>query len=174
MGNSYSALQQCIEAVGHNRMGFAGFPSSPLTFQLIWVQPYNLDIKVTPAAVVRPRTAEEIAGVVRCAAANNVKVQAKSGGHSFGFVPAQCCCLGLYFLTACVQQLWPRWRGRRRGHRHGQLQAIQHGQQYLACHGRGGLSAGRHVQEAARRGAASHSPRCMPRCWHRRASHNCE
>ena len=84
--NSHSSLQQCIEAVGHNRMGFAGFPSSPVTFQLTWVQPYNLDIKVTPAAVVRPRTAEEISGVIQCAAANNFKVQAKSGGHSFGFV----------------------------------------------------------------------------------------
>jgi len=33
MGNSNSALQQCIEEVGRNRIGFAGFPSSPLTFQ---------------------------------------------------------------------------------------------------------------------------------------------
>ncbi len=90
MGNSHSALQQCIEAVGKNRMGFAGFPSSPLTFQLTWVQPYNLDIKVTPAAVVRPRTPEEISGVIMCAAASNLKVQAKSGGHSFGSVPNLC------------------------------------------------------------------------------------
>jgi hypothetical protein len=86
MGNSHSALQQCIETVGRGRMGFAGFPSSPLAFQLVWVQPYNLDIDVTPAAVVRPRTAEDVSGVIRCAATNNFKVQAKSGGHSYGFV----------------------------------------------------------------------------------------
>jgi FAD/FMN-containing dehydrogenase len=83
MGNSHSALQQCIEEVGAGRMGFAGFPN-PLTFQFTWVQPYNLDIKVTPAAVVRPRTTADISGVVKCAAASNVKVQAKSGGHSYG------------------------------------------------------------------------------------------
>lgn len=85
MGNSPSALQQCIEAVGNGRAGFAGFPSSPF-YQASWVQPYNLDISITPAAVVRPQTPEDVAGVVKCAAANNVKVQAKSGGHSYGFV----------------------------------------------------------------------------------------
>ncbi|KAK4152091.1 hypothetical protein C8A00DRAFT_44783 [Chaetomidium leptoderma] len=84
MGNSPSALQQCIEAVGNGRTGFAGFPGSPLIYQLAWVQPYNLDITLTPAAVVRPETAEDISGVIKCAAANNVKVQAKSGGHSYG------------------------------------------------------------------------------------------
>ncbi|KAK3903190.1 hypothetical protein C8A05DRAFT_43537 [Staphylotrichum tortipilum] len=83
MGNSNSALQQCIEEVGRSRIGFAGFPSSPLTFQGIWVRPYNLDVKVTPAAVVRPRTAEDISSVIKCANTNNVKVQAKSGGHSY-------------------------------------------------------------------------------------------
>jgi FAD/FMN-containing dehydrogenase len=86
MGNSNSALQQCIEEVGRNRIGFAGFPSSPLTFQGTWVRPYNLDVKLSPAAVVRPRTPEDISGVIKCANANNVKVQAKSGGHSYAFV----------------------------------------------------------------------------------------
>ena len=117
MGSSHSALQQCIEAVGTNRMGFAGFPSSPLAFQLTWVQPYNLDIKVTPAAVVRPRTAEEISGVIMCAAASNVKVQAKSGGHSFGSVqPHAAFAFFETVLTASAQQLRPRRRGRRCRH----------------------------------------------------------
>ncbi|GAB1319837.1 Berberine bridge enzyme [Madurella fahalii] len=83
MGNSPSALQQCIETVGNGRVGFAGFPSNPL-YQVAWVKPYNLDIPVSPAAVVRPQTAEDISGVIKCAAANNVKVQTKSGGHSYG------------------------------------------------------------------------------------------
>ncbi|KAL2130750.1 hypothetical protein VTI74DRAFT_5988 [Chaetomium olivicolor] len=83
MGNSVSALQQCIQTVGNGRLGFAGFPVTPL-YQTLWVQPYNLDIKVTPAAVVRPQTAADVAGIIRCAAANNVPVQAKSGGHSYG------------------------------------------------------------------------------------------
>ncbi|KAL2020035.1 hypothetical protein VTK56DRAFT_8938 [Thermocarpiscus australiensis] len=86
MGNSpstLSALEQCITTVGNGRLGFAGFPSDPF-YQVTWVQPYNLDIQISPAAVVRPQTAEDISGVIKCAAANDVKVQAKSGGHSYG------------------------------------------------------------------------------------------
>ena len=86
MGTSHSALQVCIEAVGNGRADFAGFPSSPLLYQPVWVRPYNLDISVTPAAVVRPQSAGDISGVVRCAAAHNVKVQPRSGGHSYGWV----------------------------------------------------------------------------------------
>jgi FAD/FMN-containing dehydrogenase len=86
MGNNAStpsALQQCLAAVGNGSTDFAGFPTDAL-YQTVWVKPYNLNIAVNPAAVVRPRTAEEVAGAVRCAAASNVKVQAKSGGHSYG------------------------------------------------------------------------------------------
>ncbi|KAK0712013.1 hypothetical protein B0H67DRAFT_602594 [Lasiosphaeris hirsuta] len=82
MGNSPSALQQCIDAVGNGRSGFAGYPSNPL-YQVQWVKPYNLDILVTPAVVVRPQTAADVSGIIKCATANNVKVQAKSGGHSY-------------------------------------------------------------------------------------------
>ena len=85
MGSYPSALQQCLEGIGNGRTGFAGFPGSP-GYQTSWVQPYNLDIQVVPAAVVRPQTAEDVSGIVKCAAANNLKVQAKSGGHSYGFV----------------------------------------------------------------------------------------
>lgn len=48
------------------------------------VKPYNLQIPVTPAAVVRPTSSEEVAAAVRCAVASNITVQAKSGGHSYG------------------------------------------------------------------------------------------
>ncbi|KAJ4290040.1 hypothetical protein N0V88_006843 [Collariella sp. IMI 366227] len=83
MGNSGSTLTQCIQAVENGRLGFAGFPSTPL-YQTLWVKPYNLDIKVTPAAVVRPETADDISGIIKCAVANSVPIQAKSGGHSYG------------------------------------------------------------------------------------------
>lgn len=85
MGNHPSALQRCIEAVGGSRVGFAGFPNDP-GYLAVWVQPYNLNIQITPAAVVRPRTAEDVSAIVKCAAANNVKLQARSGGHSYGSV----------------------------------------------------------------------------------------
>jgi FAD/FMN-containing dehydrogenase len=47
------------------------------------VKPYNWDIPVTPIAVTRPRTTKEVSRVVQCAAASGVKVQARSGGHSY-------------------------------------------------------------------------------------------
>lgn len=82
MGNSGSSLQKCIDAVGNGRDGFAAYPSNPL-YQIQWVKPYNLDVAVTPAAVVRPQTAQDVSAIVICATKNNVKIQAKSGGHSY-------------------------------------------------------------------------------------------
>ncbi|KAK0639875.1 hypothetical protein B0T16DRAFT_339289 [Cercophora newfieldiana] len=82
MGQAPSALENCINAVGNGRTGFVGYPSNPL-YQLQWVKPYNLDVSVTPAAVVRPQTAQDISLVIQCANANGKKVQAKSGGHSY-------------------------------------------------------------------------------------------
>lgn len=51
-----------------------------------WATPYNLTTAafVTPAAVVRPATAAEVAAVVKYAADNGFNVQARSGGHSYG------------------------------------------------------------------------------------------
>ena len=83
MGNSPSALQRCIDTVGNGRADFAGYPNNPF-YQIQWVKPYNLDVAVTPAAVVRPQTAQDISGIIKCANANGVKIQAKSGGHSYG------------------------------------------------------------------------------------------
>lgn len=81
-GPSTSALQQCIQGVANNRANFAAFAGSPL-YQIQWVKPYNLDVPVEPAAVVRPETAQDISDIIKCANANGVKVQAKSGGHSY-------------------------------------------------------------------------------------------
>jgi len=85
MGQTNSALQQCIDLVANGRSHFVAYPSHPL-YQLTWVKPYNLDVHVVPAAVVRPDTAQDVSGIVKCAALNNLKVQAKSGGHSYGSV----------------------------------------------------------------------------------------
>lgn len=83
MGNSGSSLQTCLNNVCNGRTACVRYPTDPL-YQLAWVKPYNLDIGVTPVAVVRPQTAADISGIVKCASANNVTIQAKSGGHSYG------------------------------------------------------------------------------------------
>ncbi|KHN99755.1 FAD-binding, type 2 [Metarhizium album ARSEF 1941] len=84
MGNGQSSpLQQCLNTVCSGRGGCAGYPSDPL-YQTSWVKPYNAAIKVTPIAVIRPNTADEVAAAVKCAVQCNVHVQAKSGGHSYG------------------------------------------------------------------------------------------
>jgi FAD/FMN-containing dehydrogenase len=82
MGNQQSsALSNCLTSVVGQ--GNVAFPSKPF-FQLSDVKPYNLDIPVSPLAVTYPTSNEQVAGVVKCAADNNAKVQAKSGGHSYG------------------------------------------------------------------------------------------
>ncbi|KAF2463385.1 FAD-binding domain-containing protein, partial [Lindgomyces ingoldianus] len=52
-------------------------------YQLSHVKPYNLDIPITPAAVTYPMTVDHVAAIVKCAADNNLKVQARCGGHSY-------------------------------------------------------------------------------------------
>lgn len=84
MGNSPSAtaLETCLEDLCGGRVGCAAGPGAPL-YQAAWVKPFNLDVPVVPAAVVRPEDSEEVAAAVRCAVEAGVKVQAKSGGHSY-------------------------------------------------------------------------------------------
>ncbi|OKL62112.1 hypothetical protein UA08_02364 [Talaromyces atroroseus] len=83
MGNTTSAVgQQCLlNAVG-NDPSLVAFPTA-LLYESVDVSPYNLDYPVTPAAVTFPETAEQISAIVQCAADADVKVQAKSGGHSY-------------------------------------------------------------------------------------------
>lgn len=78
-----SALGSCLTDICAGRPNCVSFSDSDLLYQIDWVKPYNLDIGVSPAAVIRPETADEVSSVIKCATANNVKVQAKSGGHSF-------------------------------------------------------------------------------------------
>ncbi|UNI23960.1 hypothetical protein JDV02_009747 [Purpureocillium takamizusanense] len=83
MGNGQSTpLQQCLSTVCNGRLGCVAFPSDAL-YQAAWVKPYNLDVPVTPIAVFKPSTAEDVSGAIKCAVKSNVHVQAKSGGHSY-------------------------------------------------------------------------------------------
>ena len=82
-GTSTETLAQgLIYAVdgNHSLVAF----SDKLLYQLEDVKCWNLSIPVTPVAVTYPKTSAQIAAIVKCAAAHNVKVQPKSGGHSYG------------------------------------------------------------------------------------------
>lgn len=82
MGNSPSALNQCLTAAVGGNADLVAFSGEPL-YQILDVKPYNLDIPVDPAAITYPETNEQVAEIVKCAVANNMKVQARSGGHSY-------------------------------------------------------------------------------------------
>ena len=47
-------------------------------------RPYNLRITYNPAVIVLPSTSQHVSGAVKCAGQSKVRVQAKSGGHSYG------------------------------------------------------------------------------------------
>ncbi|KAJ7356764.1 hypothetical protein DFH08DRAFT_850001 [Mycena albidolilacea] len=91
MGNSQSfppasqagsPLQLCLNNVFASSAGSVSYPQNAF-YQLLDVKPYNRHIPITPAAVTRPTTSEDISEIVACAGASGVKVQARSGGHSF-------------------------------------------------------------------------------------------
>jgi FAD/FMN-containing dehydrogenase len=46
-------------------------------------RPFNLRLRYTPAVIVLPTTVKHVSDAVVCASKNGVKVQAKSGGHSY-------------------------------------------------------------------------------------------
>ncbi|KAH6898199.1 FAD binding domain-containing protein [Thelonectria olida] len=84
MGSGQSSpAKACLDAICGNRTGCVAYPNNPL-YQISWVKPYNLEIPVVPAAVLRPDNAQDVADAVKCAQENGIKVQAKSGGHSYG------------------------------------------------------------------------------------------
>jgi FAD binding domain len=86
MGNTPSnntALQTCLNSIFTSNPGAVSYPSDAL-YQLTAVKAYNSDIPITPAAVVRPSTTDEVSRVVQCAVASSLKVQPRSGGHSYG------------------------------------------------------------------------------------------
>lgn len=82
MGNTPStALGQCLNSAIGGKL--IAFPNKPL-YQLTDVKPYNLDIDVSPVAVTYPQTDDHVAAIIKCASSNGAKVQARSGGHSYG------------------------------------------------------------------------------------------
>lgn len=80
-------LATCLNSVCNGRTSCVGYPDNNPLYQISWVDRYNLDIPVNPIAVTRPDNTQDVAAFVKCAIASNVKVQAKSGGHSYAYVP---------------------------------------------------------------------------------------
>ncbi|KAJ7483149.1 hypothetical protein FB451DRAFT_1393290 [Mycena latifolia] len=78
-----SPLQVCLNNVFASNKGGVSYPQDFL-YQYLDVKPYNTNIPVNPAAVTRPTTSEDVAKIVQCAVASAVKVQPRSGGHSYG------------------------------------------------------------------------------------------
>ena len=75
-----SALQTCLTGAFADA-SLVTFPQAvDYTAQ---IHAYNLDYPVYPAAIVRPKTTEEVSAAVQCAVKAGVKVQPRSGGHSF-------------------------------------------------------------------------------------------
>lgn len=72
----------CFAAALQGNFSALVLPSSPDYQKNVTI--LNLNIPVQPAAITYPSTADEVAGVVRCAAQAGYKVQAKGGGHSYG------------------------------------------------------------------------------------------
>jgi len=81
IGQSTPLINGIKAALGHDSELYA-FPGRPF-YQLKHVRPYNLDRPVTPAAITYPKTKEQVAAIVRVAVEFGVKVQARSGGHSY-------------------------------------------------------------------------------------------
>ncbi|KAM0299408.1 hypothetical protein HYE67_007744 [Fusarium culmorum] len=83
MGNGNSTpLQDCLNTVCANQSNCVRYPGDPL--YAWWSMPFNLEFPVVPAAVIRPQTVIQVAETVKCATKHGVKVQALSGGHSYG------------------------------------------------------------------------------------------
>ncbi|KAJ6485684.1 hypothetical protein C8R45DRAFT_930782 [Mycena sanguinolenta] len=78
-----SPLQVCLNNVFASSTGSVAYPQA-VFYQLADVKLYNQDIPITPAAVTFPATNADVTGIVKCAAASGVKVQPRSGGHSYG------------------------------------------------------------------------------------------
>ncbi|KIM38540.1 hypothetical protein M413DRAFT_243168 [Hebeloma cylindrosporum] len=76
-----STLQTCLTSAFADAHYLVTYPQAiDYTAQ---THAYNLDYPIHPAAIVRPKTTEQVSAAVQCAVKAGVKVQPRSGGHSF-------------------------------------------------------------------------------------------
>ncbi|PYH95698.1 glucooligosaccharide oxidase [Aspergillus ellipticus CBS 707.79] len=78
-----TSVRQCLLSAVQNDPTLVAL-NGDLLYQTLDVKVYNLNWPVIPAAVTFPKSSQQVAAIVRCAASLNYKVQAKSGGHSYG------------------------------------------------------------------------------------------
>ncbi|KAJ9489608.1 hypothetical protein VN97_g3665 [Penicillium thymicola] len=84
MGNTSSvAGRECFMAAVGGNPAMATFRGDPL-YEFRALPSYNLAMPVHPAVITYPNTTSQIAEIVRCAVERNYRVQAYSGGHSYG------------------------------------------------------------------------------------------
>jgi hypothetical protein len=83
MGSPTSAsIHQGLLAALNGQDHLVAFPNK-LLYLFEDAKPYNLDYPIVPAAVTYPKTPEQIAKIVGYASTANLKVQVRSGGHSY-------------------------------------------------------------------------------------------
>ena len=84
MGNTSSvAGRECFMAAVGGNPTMATFRGD-LLYEFRALPSYNLAIPVHPAVITYPNTTSQVAEIVRCAVERNYRVQAYSGGHSYG------------------------------------------------------------------------------------------
>lgn len=77
-----TSIHQGLSAALGGQNHLIAFPTK-LLYQFEDARPYNLDYPIIPAAVTYPETPEQIAKIIQFASTANLKVQARSGGHSY-------------------------------------------------------------------------------------------
>lgn len=112
MGIGHSSLaRDCLLAAVGNNSALLSFKDDP--FFHAHIPLYNLNLPVVPAAITYPESSQQVADIVRCGAKYDYKVQAYSGGHSYGNY-------GMYWWNGCMSStvLIYSYRSRRSGRCH--------------------------------------------------------
>lgn len=71
---------QALDCLKTNGVSY-GVPGSSSFAEL--EVPFNIRLNYTPSVITLPKTEQEIALAIKCACDAGVKVQARSGGHSY-------------------------------------------------------------------------------------------
>ncbi|KAH8901539.1 FAD-binding domain-containing protein [Thozetella sp. PMI_491] len=77
-------LSRCLLASVGGNSSLVLFPSQKAFSSTVDASKYNLDVQDKPAAIVYPETPDQVSAAVKCAADCGIKIQARSGGHSYG------------------------------------------------------------------------------------------